>query len=149
MVTFLFLILFPEIKNITNRRSNIVLKSGLLGPKRSYKRPAAIAPRNVPRLCKPCRFPNTAPCPIEFSRREISALKLGVTSPVPIASIPTPVNTRGMELFLCSIAADKGTTRCKRLWSVKKKHPVITNPIPVNVNFHSPNLLTNGPISPP
>ena len=50
-----------EIKNITKSRRIIVPKKGLLGPKRSYERPAAIAPRKVPRLCKPCRFPNTAP----------------------------------------------------------------------------------------
>ncbi len=127
--------LFPEIKNITRSSSNIVPKNGLLGPKRSYERPAAIAPRKVPRLCKPCRLPNTAPCPTELSLREISALKQGVTSPVPIASIETPVNTRGIEVSM--LASDK------------KIQPVITNPIPVKVNLDSPNLLTNGPIKAP
>ena len=135
MANFFWLIFFPEIKNITNIRSNIVPKNGLLGPKRSYERPAAIAPRKVPRLCKPCRFPYTAPCPTEFSRREIRALKLGVTSPVPIASIATPVYTSGIEVSMFA--------------SVKRIHPVITKPIPVKVNFDSPNLFTKGPIKAP
>ena len=135
MVTFLLLIVLPEIKNITNSRSNIVPKNGLLGPKRSYERPAAIAPRKVPKLCKPCRFPNTAPCPTEFSLREISALKQGVTRPVPIASIATPENTSGIDVSIFA--------------SVKKIQPVITNPIPVKVNLDSPNLFTNGPIKAP
>ncbi len=52
MVTFLSVIFFPEIKNMTNIRSNMVKKNGLLGPNRSYDRPAAIAPRKVPKLCK-------------------------------------------------------------------------------------------------
>ena len=51
MLNFLLLILFPEINNKTNRSRKIVPKNGLLGPKRSYERPAAIAPRNVPKLC--------------------------------------------------------------------------------------------------
>ena len=109
--------------------------NGLLGPKRSYERPAAIAPRKVPRLCNPCRFPSTAPCPTEFSRLEISALKLGVTSPVPIASIATPVKTSGIAVSMFAID--------------KRIHPVITKPIPVKVNLDSPNCFTKGPIKAP
>ena len=71
---------------------------------------------------------------MELSLLEISALKLGVTSPVPIASIATPVNTRGIEVSIFA--------------SVKRIHPVITKPIPAKVNLDSPNLFTRGPIRP-
>merc|ERR1712138_51117 len=64
-----------------------------------------------------------------------SALKLGVTNPVPIASIATPENTRGIDVSIFA--------------SVKRIHPVITKPIPVKVNLDSPNLFTRGAIRTP